>query len=201
VVRYITENEDETIHEPAPGAYLTLLVKNRGSQTFPIRGTVYLGRDKTNSIVVADQKVSRHHAVLSPAGEAFVLTDQGSANGTYLNGVLISQPTRLKSHDKVTIGDTTFLFSFAPVDPDQSDPDIAQPPNVSAPDPGTSPDSGLLNLPLANQVQPLWLILGCMGLVIIVLLIILALLFGLFIGRGQSATFFQVAQLFDLLRV
>ena len=127
-----------------------------------------------------------------------MLTDQGSANGTYLNGVLISQPTRLKSHDKITIGDTTFLFSFAPVDHDQSDPDIAKAPDVSVPNPVTPSDSGL-NLPSSNQIQPLWLILGCMGLVIIVLLIILALLFGLFIGRGQSATLFQVALLLDTL--
>jgi hypothetical protein len=198
VVRYITENEEETIHEPAPGAYLTLLVENRQSQTFPIRGTVHLGRDKTNSVVVADQKVSRHHAVLTPVGEAFVLTDQGSANGTYLNGVLISQPTRLKSHDKVTIGDTTFLFTFTPVDHDQDDPDIEKASDVLTPGPVLLPGSGL-QLPVANQIQPLWLILGCMGLVIITLLLILALLFGLFIGRGQAAVLFQVALTFDML--
>ena len=198
MVRYITENEEDTIYEPAPGAYLTLLVENRESQTFPIRGTVHLGRDKSNSVVVADQKVSRHHAVLTPVGEAFVLTDQGSANGTYLNGVLISQPTRLKSHDKMTIGDTTFLFTFAPVDHDQVDPDIEKAPNVLAPSPPSPPSSSLV-LPVANQIQPLWLVLGCMGLVIITLLLVLALLFGLFIGRGQPAALFQAAFLFDIL--
>jgi predicted component of type VI protein secretion system len=115
LVRYIAENEDDalTLRESAPKAYLVLVANGRISHSFPLRGEIQLGRDKSNGVVIADQKVSRHHALLSPLEDTFILNDQGSANGTYLNGVLISQPTRLKDRDKVTLGDTTFIYPSA----------------------------------------------------------------------------------------
>ena len=114
MVRYIAETEEEfqTIQESPPTAYLTLVVEGRMSHSFPLRGEVQLGREKSNAIVVADQKVSRHHASLIPIDDTFIINDQGSANGTYINGVLIAQPTRLKDEDRISVGDTTFLFKL-----------------------------------------------------------------------------------------
>ncbi|MBI1879259.1 MAG: FHA domain-containing protein, partial [Chloroflexi bacterium] len=114
MVRYIAENEEDyqTLQEPPAAAYLVLLVAGRPSHAFPLRGEVQVGRDKNNAIVVADHKVSRHHAILIPIDNTYILTDQGSANGTYLNGVQIAQPTRLKHNDRLTVGDTTFLFTI-----------------------------------------------------------------------------------------
>ena len=91
LVRYIAENEEDykTLQEPPATAYLVLLVGGRASHAFPLRGELKLGRDKDNAVVVADQKVSRHHATLTPIDNTFIITDQGSANGTYLNGVQI----------------------------------------------------------------------------------------------------------------
>lgn len=184
LVRYITENEDETIHEPSPTAYLILLVDNRGGQTFPLRGEVQLGRDKKNSVVVSDQKVSRFHAILTPMDDTFILSDRGSANGTYLNGVLISQPTRLKPQDRISIGDTFFLFTATlpgnldAIDPALSGAALSQPAQAILPN-QVFAKSGISN-------QPIWVIIGCLGLVIVTLLLVLAILLGLMIGRGQS---------------
>jgi hypothetical protein len=182
LVRYITENQDETIFESDIKAYLVLLVDNRSSQTFPLRGTIYLGRDKSNSVVVADQKVSRHHTMLVPVEDTFIVTDQGSANGTYLNGVLISQPTRLKPSDKITIGDTTFLFSTNPKNIDSA---------VGGSGPIRIPLSPPVVLPqavgLGPKNMPIWLMVGCMGVVIIGLLLIVAILIGILIGHNQPA--------------
>ena len=113
MIRYIAESDEEsqTIQEPLPMAYLTLIAGGRMSHSFPLRGEVQLGREKGNAIVVADQKVSRHHASLTPIDNTFIISDRGSANGTYVNGVLIAQPTRLKDNDRISVGDTTFLFT------------------------------------------------------------------------------------------
>lgn len=184
LVRYITENEDETIHEPAPTAYLILLVDNRGSQTFPLRGEIQLGRDKKNSVVVSDQKVSRFHAILTPMDDTFILSDRGSANGTYLNGVLISQPTRLKPQDRISIGDTIFLFTNKlPTNLDAINSALSGP-ALSQSAQAVLPNQVFIKSSLSNQ--PIWVIIGCLGLVIVTLLLLLAILLGLMIGRSQS---------------
>jgi hypothetical protein len=186
LVRYIAENEDDalTLRESAPKAYLVLVANGRISHSFPLRGEIQLGRDKSNGVVIADQKVSRHHALLSPLEDTFILNDQGSANGTYLNGVLISQPTRLKDRDKVTLGDTTFIFTLQPFDADI----INQPALVSSKPPAQPLSqnlSSVSSLFLSNR--PLWMLIGCLGLTIVGLLLILAMLLGLFIGSGGTA--------------
>ncbi len=88
MIRYIAENDDDalTMHELPPKAYLVLLTNGRVSHSFPLRDEdIEIGRDKGNSVVVADQKVSRRHAGLAPIDETFILTYKGGANGTYLN--------------------------------------------------------------------------------------------------------------------
>jgi pSer/pThr/pTyr-binding forkhead associated (FHA) protein len=185
LVRYIAEDGEDlfTLREAAPKAYLVLLVNGRASQSFPLRTEITMGRDKSNSVVIADQKVSRHHATLSPADENFMLIDQGSANGTYLNGVLISQPTRLKDKDRIIIGDTVFLFStqkpdFDAVIPLPSTPQIPQ---------AALSSTSLINVEQNNRA--LWILVICLGLIIVLLLLMLTTVLGILIGRSQVLDF------------
>jgi hypothetical protein len=197
LVRYIAESEEEldefaTIKESLPTAYLTLIVEGRMSHSFPLRGEVQLGREKGNAIVVADQKVSRHHAVLSPIDNTFIIIDQGSANGTYVNGVLIAQPTRLKDRDKISVGDTTFLFTTSQPDPDAPEHSL---PSLSSPSPPRLPIiASSLGPSLAGNNTSIWILVGCMILIIIALLFIVAVLLGLFIGNSQIVGWVNVTQ-------
>jgi hypothetical protein len=183
LVRYISEDEEDflTIQEPPPTAHLALLVEGRISHSFPLRGEVKLGREKDNTIVVADQKVSRHHALLNPIDDTYIIHDQGSANGTYVNGVQIGQPTRLHHNDKIGLGDNVFLFTTSRPDPttiEQSVPAHAVAAPIQSP-------TGQIPIPLfSNTNMPIWAVVGCMAAAIMALLIILALMFGLFLGRG-----------------
>ncbi len=189
MVRYIEENEDEypTIREPLPAAYLTLLVEGRLSHSFPLREEVKLGRDKTNGVVTADQKISRHHATFTPIDNTFIVTDQGSANGTYVNGVLISQPTRLKDKDKLRFGDTTFLFTTFPANSREIPGPAATPPAITPPPAPASHLIESMTIPfLSESNMPIWAVIGCMALVIIGLLFIVAMLLGVFVGRSQA---------------
>jgi len=45
-----------------------------------------IGRSPDNDLVVADDKVSRHHAVINNADTTHIITDLGSANGVHVNG-------------------------------------------------------------------------------------------------------------------
>lgn len=186
MVRYIADPEEdlETIHEPVPRAYLTLIVEGRISHSFPLRGKMQLGRDKSNAIVVADPKVSRHHASLVPIDKAFIISDLGSANGTYVNGVRIAQPTRLKDNDRVSIGDATFLFTASQLNSNAVDRPLSPPPASSPPRPLVPGFAPAVSIVTENSV-PLWVLIGCMVLVIIGLLFVVAVLLGLFVGSSQ----------------
>jgi hypothetical protein len=183
LIRYIAEPEEElpTIQESPPAAYLTVVTEGRLSHSFPLRGEVQLGREKGNAIVVADQKVSRHHASLTPIDETFIVNDQGSANGTYVNGVLIAQPTRLKNNDRLGIGDTTFLFTTSQPDPNAVDPPWS-PSFPVTPSRSVSPS---LAPAIVSGETSIWVLVGCLALIIIALLFLVAVLLGLFMGRTQ----------------
>jgi len=71
-------------------------------------GEVTIGRDGDNGIVLAETTVSRRHArlVRDHAG-TITLTDEGSANGVYVNGRRVSQAI-LAPGDQIQIGDSYF---------------------------------------------------------------------------------------------
>lgn len=78
-----------------------------------------LGRSMQNAIRLQDTEASRVHARLQYANGTFVLVDQNSSNGTYVNG----QPIRsreLSSGDQIQIGRTVMLFSASAVVDDSS---------------------------------------------------------------------------------
>ena len=73
-----------------------------------------LGRERSSPIRLHDSEVSRRHAEVRPEGdEGFRLVDLGSANGTYVNGLLVDQ-VALKPGDRVQIGSTVLLFDAGP---------------------------------------------------------------------------------------
>jgi hypothetical protein len=76
------------------------------------REHVTLGRRSSNTVVlVGDGEVSRTHAQLELVGEDWTITDDGlSHNGTYVNGVRITQRKRLKDGDILRFGLTVVEY-------------------------------------------------------------------------------------------
>jgi hypothetical protein len=68
-----------------------------------------IGRLPECSIVLADPNVSRRHAEIRRVGDAVVVTDLGSTNGTRVNGTPVREQ-QLASGDEVTVGSTTLVF-------------------------------------------------------------------------------------------
>ncbi len=68
-------------------------------------GTV--GRAPNNALSLPDDGVSRVHAGIRLVGGAVTLADEGSLNGTFLNGKAIKAPARLKSGDRIGLGNVT----------------------------------------------------------------------------------------------
>ena len=72
-----------------------------------------IGRADDNAVVVADGRVSRHHARIQARRGALVLTDLGSTNGTRVNGVAVSEVV-LGQGDRIEIGRTVLLVEALP---------------------------------------------------------------------------------------
>lgn len=71
-----------------------------------------IGRDpEANLVIRKDTKTSRKHATITRRGQAYFIEDNGSSNGTLVNGAKIAAATELKVGDKVKIGHREFTFA------------------------------------------------------------------------------------------
>jgi hypothetical protein len=75
-------------------------------------GTIRVGRALDNEIVLADDKVSRHHGQISIRLGMLVYTDLGSTNGSYLNGGRVTE-IALGPGDVLMIGSSTITVEPA----------------------------------------------------------------------------------------
>ena len=77
------------------------------------KDTVTIGRSRDNDLVVENLSTSRNHARVRHHGDKFVLTDLGSSNGTFVNGVNVTK-TEIVDGDVVTVGKHTIMFRNPP---------------------------------------------------------------------------------------
>ena len=79
-------------------------------QIFPISGTAVIGREPERDIaLVNDTTVSRRHASITAANGGFTIKDEGSANGTFVNGAKITEQ-KLTPGDEIQLGGSRFRF-------------------------------------------------------------------------------------------
>lgn len=71
-----------------------------------------IGRAPSNAISFGDDGVSRVHAGIRLVGGAVTLSDEGSLNGTFLNGKAVKAPARLKSGDQIGLGNVTLRVTL-----------------------------------------------------------------------------------------
>lgn len=98
------------------GILLPRLVVNMG----PYMGTIFsiekdvvtIGRDESNDICLSsDNTVSRRHAKITKTGGSYAIIDEGSSNGTFVNGVRVTNAA-LHSGDEIQVGNTRFRFEI-----------------------------------------------------------------------------------------
>ena len=93
--------------ENSPAAW----IERADAPRVEIEGSCSIGRSSSSQIVLASEKVSRRHAVVShQAGDEYWLMDLGSGNGTYLNGRRLTQPAQLRDGNLISIGDFEMTF-------------------------------------------------------------------------------------------
>jgi pSer/pThr/pTyr-binding forkhead associated (FHA) protein/S1-C subfamily serine protease len=100
--------------EPARDATATLVVTSgpRAGERVPISGQMTVGRENAD-LVFEDAELSRRHALLTAAGGTVEISDEGSANGTFVNDRRIDGATSLNDGDSIRVGTTTFAVEVA----------------------------------------------------------------------------------------
>jgi adenylate cyclase len=70
-----------------------------------------IGRSPDSQVILAEEEVSRRHAMIRFQDGGFYLFDLGSHNGTYLNGTRVTTSRPLKSGDSIRFAQNDFEFT------------------------------------------------------------------------------------------
>lgn len=95
---------------PAMGPTFRGLTGPWMNKSFPLKGTMVVGRVAGVDIQLEDDSVSRRHAEVTVEGREVVLKDLGSANGTAVNGRPAGDRHLLKAGDIIQFGVVEMAF-------------------------------------------------------------------------------------------
>ena len=93
-----------------PRAVLAVRLAGRPAARVPVSGgKMRVGRSLDNDVVLADDKVSRHHGQIGVRMGMLVYTDLHSTNGSYLNGNAVTE-IALGPGDVLQLGGSTLTI-------------------------------------------------------------------------------------------
>ncbi len=84
---------------------------NQGARFSVAQPRLTIGRDQQCDVVLYDARASRCHVEIRRQDGAWVVYDQGSANGTWVNQRRLEAPYRLQPGDLLGVGRTIISFS------------------------------------------------------------------------------------------
>lgn len=91
-------------------ATVTVIFGGQEQKTIPLdKPRLVVGREPTCEIHIDNLGISRQHCAFAARGEAYVVQDMGSSNGTFVNGRKITEHF-LNDADEVMIGKYTLKF-------------------------------------------------------------------------------------------
>jgi hypothetical protein len=109
---------DETVEHPQYARATVERVSEGGSRSGTwdlLRGRTRLGRDSDNHVVLDDERVSLHHALITVREGVYWLEDLGSTNGTFVGEekrVMAAHP--LVDGEEIRLGGVVLVFRGTP---------------------------------------------------------------------------------------
>ncbi len=82
-----------------------------GKSEFRFSAPVSIGRDASNPICIDDPAVAQIHCRIARQNDSFLLTDQDTSSGTFVNGIPVKQRV-LAPGDQIAVGSSLFLFQM-----------------------------------------------------------------------------------------
>ncbi len=110
----IATNKDRSSLQPSregnPPSFIQYTGEKAGQRYPLLQMTLTIGRGAQMDLCIPEASISRHHADVKLEGAQVIVSDAGSANGTYVNEVLLSAPTPLQDGDMVRIGTVVLKY-------------------------------------------------------------------------------------------
>jgi len=159
------------------GSRLVMKVGPQPGQTFLLdQESLMLGRDPGSEIVISDPQVSRQHARIRCQGNLTMIEDIGSTNGTFVNGMRLTNPHTLADGDEISLGDAVTLTyhagGIATTEPLGGKPTVMAEPSSYGPQPEPPPPYSAAPPSAEPQFEETqsktWLWVGCVCLVLLV---------------------------------
>jgi len=72
---------------------------------------IYIGRNTDNDLVIMDPLVSRYHVQIQPIDGQILISDLKSSNGTFVNGIEITE-AYLNIGDEIVIGNHVIRLQY-----------------------------------------------------------------------------------------
>ncbi len=82
---------------------------DKGKKYSLVKSVTKVGKKENNDFIITDTTVSRNHLEIEYTSDSFLLHDQGSTNGTYVNGTRVKE-AYLVPGDRIKVGNTVFEF-------------------------------------------------------------------------------------------
>lgn len=82
----------------------------RVGERLPLRAASTIGRDAGNDVVINDEAASARHALVELSDGSWWVEDQGSTNGTLLNGARLARRERIRDGDILDVGRVVLRF-------------------------------------------------------------------------------------------
>lgn len=96
--------------ENGPDPNLLLVATTGDAQYVLRRQLTRIGRTRDNDIVLDSDRVSRYHAEIFRQDDQWMISDQGSRNGIFVNNQRVKEPAPIQSGDLIRIGRQEFTF-------------------------------------------------------------------------------------------
>ena len=112
---------------------------HKGSVVKIPKASFTMGREKVCDVTMKDPSVSGEHAVFECQDGTWILADQNSRNGSFLNGVQLDRsPVEIGDGDRIRLGNSEFLFELTSPEATASDDKGGPPTAQSAKGPAAS---------------------------------------------------------------
>lgn len=106
---------------PVKDPFLVIMSgQEKGKKILLVSSSMLIGRSTNANVQIFDPRVSREHARITKDSGEFIITDQESANGTWVNGHKIETRV-LNNGDHIVVGSTELLLTIPEMADGKSD--------------------------------------------------------------------------------
>ena len=74
------------------------------------RDDITVGRSHDNTIPANDPSISSNHCRFQRNGDTYTVTDTGSTNGSFVNGIKVTETVDIHPKDIIQLGDMEIIF-------------------------------------------------------------------------------------------